>query len=183
MKGVNLLPSDLPRPQKTSVLRVTAAAAVCTFLFAASLLYTMKVEEVKELRHTLEIEEKDFARYAWLDGAIEGTRKTQEKMLARLAEARKQTESGLPARDILSELPQLMPERVWLVQFVLADNEKARVEGEAASLQDVAAFLLSLEDSDLFEDVSLLRAMKSDEADFISFQAEAVLCRTGGSQP
>lgn len=182
MKGVDLLPSDLPRPQKTSALRVTAAAAVCVLLFAASLLYTMKMEEVKELRHALEIEEKEFARYAWLDRAAEDTRKTQEKLVARLAEAREQTRDGLPARSILAELPQLMPERVWLVQFALADNGKTRVEGEAASLQDVAAFLLSLESSDLFEGVRLLRATKPDKADFLSFQAEAVLCRTGGSQ-
>lgn len=183
MRGVNLLPSDLPRPQRVSFPRVAAAATVCALLFATSLVYTLRVEHIKELRRALDVAENGYARYVWLERDIESTRKSKEEMLARLAEARKQAENGLPAQDILAELPQVMPENVWLVQFALADDNKAGIEGEAASLQDVAAFILALESSDLFEDVHLLRASRSGEAGLLSFQAETVLSRSGGNRP
>lgn len=183
MRSVNLLPSDLPRPRRTSFLRVAVATVACAFLFGTSLLYTLKAEEVKELRRKVESEEAEYAAHAWLDRDAERTRKTRDEMLARLESAKRQTGAGLPVQDILARLPQVMPEGVWLVQFALADGGKSRVEGEARSLAVVASFLLSLEGSDYFEDVHLLQVSRSTESGLLAFQAEAQLTREEGDRP
>ncbi len=183
MTGINLLPSERARPRRTASFRLAVTAAVCVFSFSASLLYTLKARQVDELRGVLEAEERAYAGYVWLERDTQRTQKAGEEIAARLAAAGEQVARGLPARDILRRLPQIMPERVWLVEFALADDGKARISGEAASLKDVAAFLVSLDASDLFEGVNLLRAARSEESGFVSFQAEAALSRSRGDEP
>ncbi len=184
MKGVDLLPPGLPRPPRTSALRIAVATAVCVFVVVTVLLYVVKAHEVADLRRSLEAQEEDHARYAWLDRDIQETRKSRDEVLARLAAARKQVDSGLPAQEILGDLSQLLPEGVRLVQFGLADDGKAIIDGEAVSLEAVASLMLALGESGLFEDVRLARAGRiGDSAGLLAFQAQATLSRTGGEKP
>ncbi|MDI7246020.1 MAG: PilN domain-containing protein [Bacillota bacterium] len=184
MKGIDLLPSGLPRPPRTSPLRIMAATSVCAFVLVVVLLYVVKAQEVADLRRSLKAQEEDYARYAWLDRDIQETRKSKDEVLAKLASARKQVDGGLPAQEILGNLSRLIPAGVRLVQFGLADDGKATIDGEAASLEAVASLMLTLEESDLFEDVRLTGARRAGEsAGLLAFQAQATLSGTGGEKP
>ncbi|MBC7082195.1 MAG: PilN domain-containing protein [Firmicutes bacterium] len=184
MKGVDLLPPGLPKPPRTSALRIAVATAVFTFVLAASFLYTVRALEIEELRCALKAQEEDYARYAWLDRDIQATRKSKDEVLARLAAARKQVNGGLPAQEILENLSRLLPAGVRLVQFTLTDDGKARVDGEAASLEAVASLMLALGDSGLFKDVQLAGVSRTGEGtDVLAFQAQATLSRAGGEKP
>jgi len=184
LKGVDLLPPGLPKPPRTSALRIVAAASVCAFVLVAVLLYVVKAQEVADLRRSLKAQEEDYARYAWLDHDIQETRKSKDEVLARLAAATQQVEGGLPAQEILGDLSRLLPRGVRLVQFTLADDGKAMIDGEAASLEAVASLMLALEDSDLFDDVRLARTGRAGENEgLLAVQAQATLSRTGGEKP
>ncbi|MGE5571926.1 MAG: PilN domain-containing protein [Bacteroidota bacterium] len=184
MKGVDLLPPGLPRPPRTSILRIALATVPFVFVLTAICLYALRSSEIEALRSTLKTQEEDYARYAWLDRDIQETRKSRDEMLAKLAAARKQVGAGLPAKEILDNLSRLVPAGVRLVQFGLADDGRAMIDGEATSLEAVASLMLTLEESDLFEDVRLTGARRAGEsAGLLAFQAQATLSGRGGEKP
>ncbi len=183
MRSINLLPSDVPRPPRTSLARIVAATLACVCLFGGSLAYTFEAQEVARLRATLRAREDEYAAYAWLDGDAKRTREATGEMTARLEAARKQVQVGLPVQDILSRLPSVMPAGSWLVQFALADGGRARIDGEARSLETIASFILSLEASGRFKDARVLRVSRSDESGLLAFEAEAQLSPIGGGTP
>lgn len=184
MKGVDLLPPGIPKPPRTSALRIVVAASVCAFVLVAVLIYVAKAQEIAGLRRSLKTQQEDYARYAWLDRSIDETRKRRDEALAKLSAAKRQVEAGLPAQEILEVLPRFIPEGVRLGQFTLGNDGKAVIDGEAASLEAVASLALALKDSGLFEDVWLARTSRADEsASMFVFEAQATLARAGGEQP
>jgi Tfp pilus assembly protein PilN len=148
------------------------------------LLYAMKAQEIAHLSRAVQAREEEYARYSWLDRDIQETRKRKDELLARIASARGQVQSGLPAREILGALPHALPSGVRLVQFTLAGDGKTVMEGEATSLEAVASFMLSLEDTRMFENARLASVTRiSERAGLFVFHAMATLSGAGGGTP
>ncbi|MGE5586661.1 MAG: PilN domain-containing protein [Clostridia bacterium] len=184
MNGVDLLPKGLPERPKTSVSRIAVTASLLGFVLAAVLLYVGKAQEIADLRRALTTREEDYARYAWLDSDIAKTRKSADELLAKLAAAERQIGGGLPAKELLEDLPRLLPRGVRLLQFTLESDGRAVIHGEAVSLQAVASLILALEDAGLFEAVRLTRTDRTGEGSGpFAFQAQATLLGVGGETP
>ena len=150
-------------------------------MFSLSFLYTTKTTELNRAREVLSTLESDFAGYAWIDEELVLTKKLNKDMASELESAKAELENSLPTDKILRRLPGLMPEGVRLVQFSLTDNGIIMFHGEATSLSGVAGLVVSLEQSDLFDDIKLLKTTRVNESEKIyEFEATGKLSPTGG---
>jgi len=183
VKGVDLLPQGLPRPPRTSGLRILVAASVLGFALVTVLIYVAKAQEIAGLSRSLKTQQEDYARYAWLDRSTDETRKRRDEALARLSAAQRQIGAGLPAQEILEVLPRVIPQGVRLQQLALGSDGKAVVNGEAVSLEAVASLALALRDAGLFADGWLARTSRAGEGESAGafvFEVHATLSGAGG---
>lgn len=181
MKGVDLLPQEVAKPERPRLFRVTALVIISLFVLGLSFFYTVKTSELKRAQETLSVLESDFAGYAWIEDELIETRKLKKDIEAKLELARRDTETGLPADEILKELSELMPRGVRLAQVSLGNDGKILFHAESTGLSQAAGLVISLDKSHLFDDVKLLKVTKVNEADEIfKLEATGKLSPTGG---
>lgn len=181
MKGVNLLPQDAAKPRRSESFGVVTLIMVSLFVFTSSFLYSAKTAELAQAREALLTLESDFASYTWIDEELVRARKAEKDMESRLKSATTEIENRLPASEVLSELPRLMPKGARLTQVALGSEGKALFHGEAGAISAAAGLVISLEKSGLFEDVTLLKVTRGSESDGVfKFEATGKLSPAGG---
>ncbi len=182
MKGVNLLPQETAKPRRSRLSWITGLIIVSLFVFAMSFLYTTKTTQLNRAREVLSTLESDFHGYAWIDEELIRTGKRKKDIDSKLKSAEAEIEPHLSFDDILGKLPGLMPAGVRLVQLSLANDGTILFHGEAIALSGVAGFVISMEQSDLIDDVKLLKAIRPNEPDEIfRFETTGKLSPVGGN--
>jgi len=159
MIRINLLPRERVqrRPIAPRLLLVVVGAALLVVVTAATLWLNARNEAVKaevaRVNEQIEVLRPKVARVEELRKAIETARRKAD--LLKSLEA-----SRVPWDVILEELRAVLPKDVWLVQVQANDGGALTFSGYGMTYTAVARFMVSLEESELFEAVDMVVSQK-----------------------
>lgn len=176
MIRINLLPRERARrraiaPRALALLVV----GVLAFVVVISTLYLEarngRVEaELKRVNEQIDALKQKVARVEELTRQIELARR-KERLLRQLEALRVDWDA------VLEEVRTVMPRDVWMTQVELRDAGNLVFNGYAMSYEAVARFMVSLEDSEMFNSVDMLVSQKQKIANtnVINFSVTAKL--------
>jgi Tfp pilus assembly protein PilN len=170
MIRINLLPRERVqrRPIAPRILLVLVGAVLLVVVTGATLWLNARNAvvraEVARVNKQIDALRPRVARVEALRKAIEEARRKAD--LLKNLEA-----SRVPWAVILEELRTVLPKDVWLVQMQANDDGSLTFSGFGMSYTAVARFMVSLEDSALFEGVDMVVSQKQNVAgrDVINF--------------
>lgn len=170
MIRINLLPRERVQRQPLAprILLMLVGAVAIVAVAAATLALNARNNAVKgriaRVEEQIAILRPKVERVAQLRRAIEAARRKAD-LLRSLESAR------VPWDVILEELRAITPKDVWLTQLEALDQGNMNFGGYAMSYTAVARFMVSLEDSKLFQNVDMTISQKQNIAgrDIINF--------------
>lgn len=166
-KGMNLLPRERAeaKAQKRKILVALPSLIPLILLLAAGLLFIDLKKKDEELRIT---DQKLTA----IGDEVKEARELKRK----LALVERLKEKGTTPIDVLKELNQTIPDKIWLTELSL-DKERLHIQGQSLKDQDVADLLQALNNSLYFKETTLISSVltKLEDTETIDFQIACFL--------
>jgi Tfp pilus assembly protein PilN len=176
MIKINLLPRERVRraPVAPRILAIAGLAAALAVVVIATLVLNARI---RGLQADLEQVNAEIERLRPVVAEVEALQR-------RIAEARQKEQLiqqlealRIPWDEILVELRQVVPQDVWLIRVEARPDGNLTFNGYGLSYEALARFMVSLDNSEMFEGADLNIAQKQSQGgrDVVNFSVSAKL--------
>jgi len=182
MIRINLLP--VKAAQKKEMLKgqlIVVLLAVVVMLALCGLSYMYVLEQVQAAREENDTKRFEISKLMKTIGEVNQFKKRQEELRSKLNVLDKLKEARTGPVLLLDELFKALPNKMWLTKFTEGGG-KANLSGVGASEEVVALFMRNLENSELFEGVTL-KVTKQSLYEGIKFQKFDITCKVKLKKP
>lgn len=165
-EGVNLIPAELRRKQKSKAKTRKLAAILLSVVAGAALLSVIALARLYQ-------KEQLLMRLDNMLKQIESTTMATEDKLKKLRVVKKQLSEGATSLDVIYHLYRLIPANISLIDFDYEDKDRVvRFRGTAVRMSDVFNLATILEKSDRFGNVQTGSVSKRQtrEGELVDFQ-------------
>ncbi|HEA47296.1 MAG TPA: hypothetical protein ENH97_02675 [bacterium] len=182
MRGVNLLPPEIAKRKKFARKRQMAILLGGTIVALIFFSYLSLFSSVKSYQKGIKEKERLLAeqgsKWKELQGAMARVERIEKDIKAleeRIRTVQELTGGELYYWETLRELGHIIPEKVWLREFILnPQTRKLSLKGSASSDTLIAHFLAALETSPYFRGVELKETKKSASGDYKDFELTCI---------